>query len=464
MTWIGLVLLLCAVLAPGSGQPGGTDDPARLREQVRSALLAGASSDALEVATRLAGLTGADAGDRLLLARASLAEAERLAWEGMSAQYVQALLLDAEQSARVALESASLRDEAAAFLAFVLQRRGARGEAMELLDSVLLRTPDHVDALALRGYLRLTSEDPLRSLPDLEHALELAPGRIDVRMQRARALSFRSLEETEEALSELVSLRQGGLGETIHDLLGTVPDRAARVAELLIAAAPDDPDAWFWTGRMRALAGDLRGSLRAFDRALEQLPDDSRILAYRADIRGKANDVEGMLDDLVRVLRSGAPEAAWAERRLLEGAPWLAERGDWSRIVRLSRALVQEAPSEEAYLNLALALRWLGMLEEAEMQYLEGIALYPDSPRLLNDLGLLQEGAGRYEDAAARFQEAGGLESLDGLENLAVLRLKMGDCSAAAVLFRTVLEQDSERLRSIAGYADLLLDGRRSPG
>ena len=462
MNRAGALLVVCALLAPGSGQAGQPDDPAKLREQVQSALREGSSSEALEVATRLAGQTGANAGDRMLLARASLAEAERLEQEGRSTPYSQALLQDAEQSAGIARRSEPLLDEATTFLAYMLQRRGARTEAVALLNPLLERTPDDLDALALRGYLYLSSATPLRSLPDLERALELAPERIDIRLHHAQALSLRSLEETEAALMELLSLHTGGMGATIHDLLGTVPARAVRVQERLLEAAPNDPDAWFWAGRILALAGDLQGSLQAFDRALELSPDNPRILAHRADIRGRVDDVEGLLSDLLEVLHSGAPEAAWAERRLLGSTPWLAERGDWNQIIRLSRALVELSPSEEAFLNLALALRWQGHLAEAEMQYLEGIELFPDSVRLLNDLGLLLEGAGRNEGAAARFLQAGDLGSLDGLENLAVLRLKMGDSSAATVLFRTVLEEDSERLRSIAGYAELLLGGLRS--
>ena len=170
---------------------------AAVRALARLHLERGETDQALALATRLLDLSQDEPADRLLLARASLAESQRVAGQALGRGYVQSLLMDAEQSARLAARSEALRDEAELFLAHVLLRRDERSEALTLLSQLLERAPDLVDALALRGYLRLTGDTPVEALTDLERVLELAPDRDDVRKHRVLALSHRSLAEAE---------------------------------------------------------------------------------------------------------------------------------------------------------------------------------------------------------------------------------------------------------------------------
>jgi len=437
-------------------------DVLALRALARLHLQRGESESALALATRLLDLADDDPADRLLLARASLAESDRLAEQAADRGYRRALFMDAERSARLAARDESQRDEAELFLAEVLIRQNEERQALELLDRYLERTPDRVEALALRGALILAGATPELAVADLRRAAELAPDRIDLAHQLVRALAHRSLAEAEQALLDLIGRGAAGVGALSCEVLGTVPERAVRVLEPLTEQYPKDAAAWYFRGRALALAGRHEQAVQAYDRTLLLAPGDSSTLAFRADARGRAGDVDGLFDDLILVLQTDGDDARWAEWRLLSSTTWLAEQGDWEQIVRISSELVELSPSEMAYANLALALRWLDRVEESEQVYRDALELFPDDPRLINDHGLMLEGVGRVEEAAERFQRAAELGSVDGLENLAILLRNQRDRSGARRLFLRVLEQEPGRLRSVAGYADVIVGGRPS--
>ena len=247
------------------------------------------------------------------------------------------------------------------------------------------------------------------------------------------------------------------LGAMVFEVLGTVPERAVRVLDALSRQQPADSGAWFFRGRAQALAGRFEDAVQSYERTLEIAPGDSSTLAHRADARGRAGDHEGLIEDLILVLRSGSSDAAWAERRLLSIAPWQAEQGEWEQLARVSSELVEQAGSVAAYGNLALSLRWLDQIEASEETYRDALDRFPNEASLINDYGLMLEGVGRLEEAAQCFGQAADLGSLDGLENLGILRLRQADVSGARAAFHTVLQQEPERLRSLAGYADVML-------
>ncbi len=436
------------------------EDAGSLRALVRAYLAAGRSGDALAGATRLLGLGGDAPEDRLLLARASLAEADRLIGEGERGAYVRALLADVEQSARLAGADAALAVEARVLLAHAQYRQGAAGAARETLGDVLAEAPDQADALALRGYLTLVGERPEDAVEDLQRAARLAPERVDVRVHWAMALARRSAAAAADVFVALVQEGRADerLAGDVYRTLAVDPAAAERVLRAVQAARPDDAEACFWLGRALADGGRHAEAIAAYDRSLALLPDDATVLAFRGAARGRANDFSGLVDDLLLVVRADVPERAWAVHRLQSDSAWFAQQGDWQTVARIGQVLIETDPDDpDVHGNLGLALMRLDRLDEADAVFRAAAELFPESIRLSNDHGLLLEGAGRYQEAEERFTRAADLGSLDGAENLAVLCLRQGDVAAARQRFEAVLGQDPARVRSVAGYARILL-------
>ncbi|MBI4879284.1 MAG: tetratricopeptide repeat protein [Planctomycetes bacterium] len=436
------------------------EDAANLRALAPAYLAAGRTADALAAATRLIGLTDELPGDRLLLARASLAEADRLVTEGERGGYVRSLLADVEQSARLACADAALSLEARVFLAHAQFRQGAAEAARATLGEVLAEEPEEVDALALRGYLTLFGERPEEAVADLERAAHLAPERVDVRVHWAMALAHRSAAE---AAAVFVSLAEEGraderLAGDAYRTLAADPAQAERSLRAVCTVRPEDAEACFWLGRALADGGRHAEAIAAYDRSLALLPDDATVLAFRGDARGRANDFSGLVDDLLLVVRADVPERVWAVRRLQAASAWFAQQGNWETVARIGQVLIETDPDDpDVHGNLGLALMRLDRVDEADALFRAAVESFPDSVRLINDHGLLLEGVGRYQEAEERFARAADLGSLDGLENLAVLRLRLGDVASARERFQAVLGRDPARVRSVAGYARTLL-------
>lgn len=453
------------------------DDPTATngRALTSALLFEGRTADALAIATGLLG-DGAGAEDHLLVARASLAEADRRVAEGETSSFIDSLFADAEHQSRLATADPAIADNAAAFLAFVLFRDDRLDASKAELDVLLARTPDHAEGLALRGYLRLMMGNPEEALTDLEQAIHVAPDRADIRVHYARALAASSPEEAARALDLVIErgLADNAFGKDVYEVLAARDDLAVQTLTRLTRARPEDPNSWYWLGRAQSDAALNAAADDSYTRALEFAPGDPVVLAYRADARGKIEDLAGMVEDLVSVAATDIdlPERDWAIRRLQATTYFYADRGSWSEVARLSRALLSAVPDDPtSHGNLAIALMRLGKIEEAEQIFSDAIEGFPSDHRLQNDLGILLEGVGRVKDAMARFQQAGALGSLDGKENLAVMLFDQYDregdegpssgLEQAEALLREVLAAAPDRVRSLAAL-ERVMEQRRA--
>lgn len=460
-----MILIGCVVGQTGTDDATGAAEVTRLRQQATAQLAAGATADALGLATRLLEL-GDQPADRLLLARISLAEAERQNQAGQPRNQVATLLADADLSAGRAAADPQLRDEALTFQAFARYRRDDVEGAMHVLDDVLAVHPDQLDALALRGFLRSIGSDPDAARVDLDRAIALAPKRADLRVHRARALASRS---PEQAAAGLVAILDLGLLDhatpaDTYEILSARPALAIDVLEQMAVALGDsEPVGWFWLGRACSAAVRPAAAVRAFDRALAAAPGDATTLAYRAEARGKVDDLAGMVADLIAVARNEeCAERGWAIDRLGSTAAWLAGQRRWAEVVPLCSALLEVDPADIAtHGNLGIALNRIGRAADAEQVYRDALLRFGDDARLHNDLGLVLEGLGRDAEAESHYLVAAGAGSIDGLENLALLRLTTGDVAGAQGPLMAALAAQPERLRSIAALDRLWASQRR---
>lgn len=212
------------------------------------------------------------------------------------------------------------------------------------------------------------------ALADLDRAVELDPGPVWVRLDRARvrgdlgdydaAISDldRALElEPEHALAH--SLR----GE-FHRILGH-DDAAVRDLSEGLRLDPASEFAWASRGAAHERRGDLDAALADLNRALELKPDYAWALGRRARIWRALGDHERQLADLDRGIELW-PDWPWGR----------CERGD--------------------------ALRVAGRHEEALADYDRALALDPDYASAYASRGASLAALDRHEDALADFDRA----------------------------------------------------------
>lgn len=166
-------------------------------------------------------------------------------------------------------------------LAFDLVGAGRWDEARELLRRIRDAVPDHADALHLAGLAELGDGDRAAAWPLLRAAAALAPHRVDVAHNLARA----ALDLETEPDAALAALRRAALLAP-HD--AEWPARAAAWAEQRqnwpVAAAmsrrlavlqPDLADAWRRLGAALGAMGDWPGALAAWRRAARRFPAEA---------------------------------------------------------------------------------------------------------------------------------------------------------------------------------------------
>ncbi len=187
-------------------------------------------------------------------------------------------------------------------LAASLTALGNHEAAIEVLDQVLAKEPDNVEALLLRSRARIqTRQDYEGGLADAERVRELDPENPGFLVPRAAALlGLKRLDETAEALAELEErfrTEELGAGQMAHFCL----TRATFAKE----------------------KGDLELATERFEKCLEDMPRDDSVVRAVVEFY----EEQGRPDRSMEILRdtlAAAPEAnlyrnALAERLELEG-------------------------------------------------------------------------------------------------------------------------------------------------
>lgn len=255
----------------------------------------------------------------------------------------------------------------ALILAFDLVSAGRWDEARELAARIRDAVPDHADALHLAGLAELGDGDRAAAWPLLRSAAVLAPHRVDIAHNFARA----ALDADAEPAAVLAALRRAALLAP-HD--AEWPARAAAWAEKrqdwpvaaamarrLTALQPDLADAWRRLGAALGAMGDWPGALAAWRRAARLFPADACRWGGVATAARRADD---------------QPAAISAFRR----------------------ALTLEPDRAETWSTLGNALRDAGLIEESCQAHDRAARLSGNDPTIVWNQALALLTAGRWAE------------------------------------------------------------------
>jgi Flp pilus assembly protein TadD len=244
---------------------------------------------------------------------------------------------------------ATSRDEDAVAQARRLIEAGRAAEAETLLRDELRKDPRSPEANAALAYCLLRENKPADALKQYTAAAALRTPTAD----------------------ELVNVGQA------YVLLGDMAD-ADRWTLRAIGMSPDDAEAWYSLGRIRYTEQRFGEALACLQRALTLNPGSARI----ENNLGLAQEGLNHTDEAIAAYRQAI---AW------QGA--------------------QAGPgSEQPYLNLAIALLHRGELGEAGTLLSRAVAISPNDPRILEQIGHLRLQGGDAKGAAEAFGSAVRLE------------------------------------------------------
>jgi tetratricopeptide (TPR) repeat protein len=362
-----------------------------------------------------------------------------------------------EERADPRLASPSLEPERPALLRELAQIYDAKlakpYEAIGALERLTALVPDDVDALEQVATVYTRVGRWAKVVEALARVAELAEGRPGAREARRRVAR---IYETELEL----------------------PERATEAYEAIVAAWPDDADAW-----------------AALDRLLEQAArwqDLVEVLRRRAALTPEVGERAGLLRRRARVLleRLGRADEAVAglrhARALAPADAELAEDMTQALIAaggaREAAAVLEERvadverqggpPGDVAALLLRLATLRADSLDDRDgaRKALERVlAVVPDHPSALAALAKLARGVDARAYADARLREAAGATDVAAkvaalLEAGEALRDRVGDEAGARDAFRRILELEPANAEATWALSAMVATGGDVPG
>ena len=175
---------------------------------------------------------------------------------------------------------------------------------------------------------------------------------------------------------------------------------------------------------------DWKGAVQHWRTLYSHHPEDKALaLVLARDLRyaGEAPVAADLLQQVIA--RSGRDPALVAEL----GKAWLASGRESLALKTLEEATVLAPTAWDVHSAYGVALDSAARFAEAQAAYGRALALSPDNPEVLNNLGLSQAMAGNLADAVATLKTAEDQPraSMQVRQNLALLLTLQGDVDAA---------------------------------
>jgi len=288
--------------------------------------------------------------------------------------------------------------------------------------------------------------------------------------------------------SRLAALR--GRADCLAGIPGREKDHQTARRELMEAALEQDELRMAYDA---AFASDAGGRILVWlTQKLTENPTDMRLLRYRGFARARLLLFQEAAEDLRPVVKKAAHDipaknmlgyalmqvfaenqdlAALEEaigvgrdvltrdpanRTALDRLSWAANirftNGDTKGAAELLRFLHEKAPEDTIVaLDLGAMLRRLHRYDEARAAYRRALEEFPDDPDVLNDMAILEDGAGNRTEAVRLWESVlkEDDENLNALENLCTAAWEAGDTKRLAGLVQKGLSVAIDRQKTV---------------
>lgn len=359
-------------------------------------------------------------------------------------------------------------DPVAAVLAqaLALHQAGQVQAAADWYRQVLVRVPDHPDALHLLGVAQqqLGRLDEARRL--IERALALVPAWPEARINLGNVLAQAGDAAAAETAFRLALGQRPDLPLAHFNLANTLMAQGREAAAVehyrqAHALAPAVPEIALNLGIALGRLGRTDAALTCLAEALQRAPAHPGIAAQLAALlreQGRVEEAARLLEEVARQQPADPGLLhALGNVRLEQGRPAAAEAS-------FRAALAADAGHAEAHFSLAETLRDLGREAEARGHYSRAVELAPESAA--HRLGLAMASlpvaaASAAEEGAAAQAFAAALTELEawaaGPERLAALGAVVGQTQPFLLAYR-----EGDHTGLLSRYGDLVARARQA--
>ncbi|MFC1569061.1 tetratricopeptide repeat protein [bacterium] len=214
-------------------------------------------------------------------------------------------------------------------------------------------------------------------------------------------------------------------------------DKAIEMCETAISQSPSNPDAYFVLGKAHSEKGNYQQMHAAFDKSLEISPKNANDITY---YRGKAYS------------------------DLFTKASQLSGNEKYDLAIEKYELATDILPKRhEAYMNLAVVYLQVENDSMAIETYKTAMTQIPDSLRIPYNLGLTYYNNGKYEDAAAAFNQV--IEKskdssklyFEALFNMANAHAMLKQEDKALEIYKKALEKDPDNTMILFNMARMFL-------
>ena len=121
----------------------------------------------------------------------------------------------------------------------------------------------------------------------------------------------------------------------------------------------------------------------------------------------KAHSFEQLADGREGFIIMEIPQMDEESRRDFDHAVSMLNDEEYDQAIALLEKVIEKSPGVTApYINIAIAYRHIGKLEQAEEHLKTALQLVPDHPAVCNEYGLLYRKTGRFAEAREIYEKA----------------------------------------------------------
>lgn len=376
-------------------------------------------------------------------------------------------LLSAESYLSKAVQAAPTLALPRRLLVVTYLRAGQPARAMETLLPGLKQEKIDPELLSLAGQVYLQNGDLKKAEEYFEKAISQAPK--DGEKRTALALTHLMSGSVDTAFEELQNIAGSDAGTTADLALISAHlrrlefDKALKAIDGLEKKQPDKPLAAFLRARTLLIKGDTAGAKKSFERALTIDPSYFAAVASLAEMDLAAKKPDDAKKRIEAVLAKDPKNGqAWLMlARLAEQSGTAKE--DMSRLIGNAVAANPTDPAPRLLLvNFHLRNK---DFKQALSAAQNAVSALPDSPEVLDALGLAQQASGEFNQAIASYNKLAAMQPLSPRPQMRLANAHLAEKNkeAAYSSLRKALEIKPDLLEAQRTLIALDMDGKKFP-